>query len=56
MSEAIASPARPFALPRPLKLLPGVALLFAIGYAGKLTEAALHDYGNAHHLALPQIE
>src|SRR5438552_3962108 len=57
MSEAIAIPSRPIALPtRFLRLLPGVALLFAIGYAGKLTEAALRDYGKSHHLALPNIE
>src|SRR2546423_13377 len=57
MSEAIAIPSRPIALPtRLLRLLPGVALLFAIGYAGKVTEALLRDYGKSHHLALPNIE
>lgn len=55
MSEAIAAPA-PLPAAKWLKLLPGVALLAAIGYAGKLTEAALRDYGKAHHLALPNIE
>ncbi len=38
------------------RLLPGIALLFAIGYAGKLTEQLLRDYGKAHHVALPNIE
>ena len=59
MSEATLEqvPARPIALPwKFLRLLPGVALLFAIGYAGKVTEGVLRDYGKAHHLALPQIE
>ncbi|MCA1828349.1 MAG: YeiH family protein [Myxococcales bacterium] len=56
MSEALAVPARPFAAARWLRLAPGVALLFAIGWAGKLTEAALRDYGNSHHVALPNIE
>src|SRR5919201_1618246 len=57
MSEAIALQRQPIALPwRFLRLLPGVALLFAIGYLGKLTEALLRDYGKAHHLALPNIE
>src|SRR5437016_3619479 len=58
MTEAsIALPSRPIALPtRLLRLLPGVALLFAIGYAGKVTEALLRDYGKSHHLALPNIE
>jgi len=57
MSEAVAVPATPVALPgRLLRLLPGVALLFALGYAGKVTEALLRDYGKSHHVALPQIE
>src|SRR5438477_8037811 len=57
MSEAIALQRRAVALPwRLLRLLPGVALLFAIGYLGKVTEALLRDYGKAHHLALPNIE
>src|SRR5438105_8625860 len=57
MSEAIAFQRPPIALPwRLLRLLPGVALLLAIGYAGKVTEALLRDYGKAHHLALPNIE
>src|SRR5438094_6640976 len=57
MSEAIALQRPAVALPwRLLRLLPGVALLFAIGYLGKVTEALLRDYGKAHHLALPNIE
>src|SRR3954462_2400524 len=58
MSEAISlqRPA-PTALPgRRFRLIPGVALLFAIGYAGKLIEAALKEYSKAHHMALPNIE
>src|SRR5438067_6771764 len=56
MSEAIAVP-KTFELPaRWLRLAPGVALLFGIGYAGKLTEQLLRDYGKSHHLALPNIE
>src|SRR5207253_482562 len=39
-----------------LALLPGLALLFAIGYAGKLVERAILDYGRAHHVAVPDIE
>ena len=37
-------------------LLPGIALLGAIGYLGKLTEQAIAAYGKAHHQALPNIE
>src|SRR3989441_7703719 len=58
MTEAIAFQ-RPTAVALPwrlVRLLPGVALLFSIGYAGKLTEQLLRDYGKAHHLALPNIE
>ena len=36
--------------------LPGLALLFAIGYAGKWIEAAIKQYGAAHHTTLPNIE
>jgi uncharacterized integral membrane protein (TIGR00698 family) len=37
-------------------LLPGVALLAAIGYLGKLVEQGLAAFGKAHQLALPNIE
>ena len=37
-------------------LLPGIALLAAAGFAGKLTEQAIGRYGKAHALALPNIE
>ncbi len=40
----------------PWRVLPGVALLFAIGWSGKWIEASVRDYGKAHHLALPNIE
>src|SRR4051812_24480223 len=57
MSEAIAVPAQPIAVPwRFVRLLPGVGLLFAIGYAGKLTEATLNAYGKTHHVAMPNLE
>lgn len=59
MSEALAvvREREPVALPaKLLRLLPGIALLTVIGYAGKLTEAGLRDYGKAHHLAMPNLE
>jgi uncharacterized integral membrane protein (TIGR00698 family) len=37
-------------------LLPGIALLGLVGYAGKLTEQSIAAYGKAHHLTLPNIE
>jgi uncharacterized integral membrane protein (TIGR00698 family) len=55
MTEAIAVQAKPLRLSF-LRLIPGVALLFALGYAGKLTEQLINGYGKAHHLALPNIE
>jgi len=41
---------------RAARLAPGIALLLAIGYAGKWIEAFIRDYGKAHHLVLPNIE
>src|SRR5436190_2540002 len=57
MSEAIALQRPALTLPwRLLRLLPGIALLFSIGYAGKVAETMVRDYGKTHHLALPNIE
>ena len=39
-----------------VRLIPGILLLIALGYAGKLTEQGIAAYGKAHHLALPNIE
>ena len=39
-----------------IRMVPGVLLLAAIGFAGKLTEFAIAAYGKAHHVALPNIE
>ena len=39
-----------------LKLLPGIALLAGIGYAGKLLEQSISRYAKAHHLVIPNIE
>jgi uncharacterized integral membrane protein (TIGR00698 family) len=41
---------------RALSVVPGVALLFLVGYAGKLTEQSIASYGRAHALTLPNIE
>ena len=43
-------------LARAAALLPGLALLFAVGYAGKLTEQAILAWGRAHHTPVPDIE
>jgi uncharacterized integral membrane protein (TIGR00698 family) len=39
-----------------LRLIPGVLLLAAVGYAGKFIEQFIAHYGKAHHLVLPNIE
>ena len=44
------------ALRERFNLLPGIALLGVVGYAGKLTEQSIAAYGKAHHLTLPNIE
>jgi uncharacterized integral membrane protein (TIGR00698 family) len=41
---------------RLIELAPGIALLLAIGYSGKLIEQTIAAYGKANHLALPNIE
>ena len=39
-----------------LRLVPGILLLAAVGYAGKFIEQSIAHYGKAHHLFLPNIE
>jgi uncharacterized integral membrane protein (TIGR00698 family) len=43
-------------IPRFFRLLPGILLLAAIGYLGKLTEQGIAGYAKVHHLHLPNIE
>jgi len=43
-------------LRRFLSLVPGIALLAILGYAGKVTEQSIARYGKAHHLFLPNVE
>src|SRR6204780_3208387 len=38
------------------RLLPGLFLLTAVGWAGKFVEQSIARYGKAHHLTLPNIE
>jgi hypothetical protein len=45
--------------PLPLRLLrpvPGLLLLAAVGFGGKVIEQSIARYGKAHHLTLPNIE
>ncbi len=39
-----------------LRLIPGLLLLGAVGYAGRIIERSIATYGKAHHLTLPNIE
>jgi uncharacterized integral membrane protein (TIGR00698 family) len=39
-----------------LGLLPGIALLVVVGYAGKFVEHFLNTYTKAHHITFPNIE
>jgi uncharacterized integral membrane protein (TIGR00698 family) len=39
-----------------LRLVPGILLLGAIGYLGKLIEHSINSYAKAHHLTIPNIE
>src|ERR1700683_3730484 len=58
MAEVIAIEREPvLTFPRKfLELIPGILLLVALGYAGKLTEQSIARYGKAHHMVLPNIE
>ncbi len=51
VGESVPSAAR-----RAVRLVPGVGLLFVLGYAGKRAEAFLRAYGQSHHVALPNVE
>lgn len=57
MSLAITADQPRLSLPRRfVELLPGLALLFAIGFSGKVIEQSITAYGKANHVALPNIE
>lgn len=58
MADSVALPQRT-ALSFPThiaRLIPGILLLAAVGYAGKFIEQFIARYGKAHHLVLPNIE
>jgi uncharacterized integral membrane protein (TIGR00698 family) len=58
MADAIALPQAPFISLRSqfLRLIPGIALLAIIGYAGKLLEKNVNAYAKGHHWIFPNIE
>src|ERR1700746_520031 len=58
MSDSIALPQNPpiSISTKFLRLIPGVALLTAIGFAGKLLEKNINLYAKAHHWTIPRNE
>ena len=55
--ESALTPPGSISLPqRVLRLLPGLALLFVIGFAGKIIQQSIKNYGTAKHVTLPDIE
>src|SRR5271157_721239 len=58
MADAIALPqAPPFSIRTQFfRLIPGVLLLAAIGYAGKFLEHNVNAYAKSHHWVFPNIE
>lgn len=59
MASSIAIPAPGYddsLFRRAARLIPGLLLLAAVGWAGKLVEQSITRYGKAHHLTLPNIE
>jgi uncharacterized integral membrane protein (TIGR00698 family) len=55
-SIAVAQPVSEGFFKQAGRLVPGLALLTAVGYAGKIIERSIATYGKAHHLTLPNIE
>lgn len=55
-SIAVSQPYADSLIRRALRILPGLLLLVAVGYAGKFVERSIAAYGKAHHLTLPNIE
>lgn len=55
-SIVLSQPQPVSALRRLLATLPGILLLGAIGYAGKVIEQTVSAYAQTHHLFLPNIE
>lgn len=56
ITETAAPAAATWRLPRWAELLPGTLLLLVIGFAGKVTEQSIAEYGRTHNVTLPNIE
>jgi uncharacterized integral membrane protein (TIGR00698 family) len=55
-SIALEAPATENIFKQAARLIPGLLLLAAVGYAGRIIERSIGNYGKAHHLTLPNIE
>ena len=53
---ALEAPATDNIFKRAASLIPGLLLLAAVGYAGRIIERSIATYGKTHHLTLPNIE
>ena len=58
MASSISLPRAESASPllNALRIVPGILLLAAIGYAGKILERTLNTYAKSHHWTFPNIE
>ena len=56
MSETASPAAIAWRLPPWAHVIPGTLLLLVIGFAGKVTEQSIAQYGRTHHVTLPNIE
>jgi uncharacterized membrane protein YadS len=57
MTTRTASPAAvAWHVPQWAQIVPGILLLLVIGFAGKVTEQSIAEYGRTHHVTLPNIE
>src|SRR5271156_6216820 len=55
-SIALEAPATENFFKQAARLIPGLLLLAAVGYAGRIIERSIATYGKAHHLTLPNID
>jgi uncharacterized integral membrane protein (TIGR00698 family) len=56
VAPTVAPPAPVISRTSPFRAVPGVALLFAVGYAGKVMEHTINAAAKAHHWTIPNIE
>ena len=55
-TAVVATPTHDSLVKRAIALIPGLLLLFAVGYAGKFIEQSIAAYTKSHHVTFPNIE